>query len=74
MPETKSIGMGKQQNFTCAQIKRFVSGARAADPNAIVEIVTTAGTVRILPESAPIADSPFDKWEAKRNASETQRY
>lgn len=66
--------MGKQQNFSAAQIKRFVTAARTADPNAIVEIVTAAGTVRILPESEPVADSPFDKWKANRNESETQRY
>ena len=68
MSETRNKDTGKPQNFTCAQIKRFVSGARAADPNAIVEIVTTAGTVRILPESVPVADTPFDQWEADRNA------
>jgi hypothetical protein len=68
------IKKAKHRNFTSAQIKRFVSAARAADPNAIVELVTTAGTVRILPESEPVADSPFDKWKADRNESETQRY
>lgn len=70
----KAADMGKQQNFSAAQIKRFVTAARSADPNAIVEIVTAAGTVRILPESEPVADSPFDKWKANRNESETQRY
>ncbi|KPD10351.1 hypothetical protein [Phaeobacter sp. 11ANDIMAR09] len=68
MAESKNKDTGKTQNFTSAQIKRLVSGARAADPKAIVEIVTNAGTVRILPESVPVADTPFDQWEASRNA------
>ncbi|WP_123628159.1 hypothetical protein [Phaeobacter inhibens] len=65
--------MGKRKQFTSAQITRFVTAARAADPIAVVEIVTDAGTIRILPESEPVADSPFDKWKATRNESEAQR-
>lgn len=63
--------MNKRQQFTCAQIKRFIHAARTADPNAVVEIVTAAGTVRILPEGnrAPEQESPFDKWKARQHES-----
>ncbi len=54
--------MGKRHQFTVAQIKRYVSAARETNPNAVVEIVTDAGTVRILPEAAaPLTpETPFD--------------
>lgn len=65
--------MGKRQQFTSAQITRFVTAARAADPNAVVEIVTDAGTIRILPEPETVSGSPFDKWKATRDESASQR-
>jgi len=60
--------MGKRQQFTAAQITRAVSAARHADPSCVVEFVTDAGTVRILPETEAAAPSnPFDKWKATRD-------
>lgn len=41
--------------MTEAQARRFIRAARAEDPRAVVEIVTEAGTVRIMPEPAPVA-------------------
>ncbi|WP_302476960.1 hypothetical protein [Ruegeria arenilitoris] len=43
--------MAKKQQFTAAQIQRFINAARANDPKTVVEIVTDAGTVRFLPEA-----------------------
>ncbi|NIY97981.1 MAG: hypothetical protein HWE21_06810 [Cytophagia bacterium] len=61
--------MGKRHQFTKAQIERYVAAARAADPSAVIELVTDAGTVRILPDSAQQQepDNPFDKWKSRRN-------
>ncbi|WP_417840169.1 hypothetical protein [Tritonibacter scottomollicae] len=66
--------MARKQQFTAAQIQRFINAARTTDPKAVVEIVTEAGTVRFLPESEhpPDPASPFDKWKTKRHASETK--
>ncbi|PXW74336.1 hypothetical protein BZA02_1258 [Ruegeria sp. P4] len=63
--------MARKQQFTAAQIQRFINAARANDPKAVVEIVTDAGTVRFLPETeqAAIPASPFDEWKTKQHAS-----
>lgn len=64
--------MGKRQQFTKAQIERYVAAARAADPQAVIELVTEAGTVRILPDSdrQQEPDNPFDKWKSRRDESQ----
>lgn len=54
--------MGRRATFTEKQIAAAVSAARATDPRAVVEIVTPSGTIRILPESAPV--KPADDVEA----------
>lgn len=49
--------------MTEAQARRFIRAARAEDPRAVVEIVTDAGIVRIMPEPvvvAPAKDRPHD--------------
>lgn len=49
--------------MTEAQARRFIRAARAEDPRAVVEIVTEAGTVRIMPEPTPVApavEQPHD--------------
>ncbi|MFE3838923.1 hypothetical protein [Pseudogemmobacter sonorensis] len=57
--------MGKRQTFTEAQARRFIRAARAEDPRAVVEIVTEAGTVRIMPDPTPIAE-PREEAQDKR--------
>ncbi len=55
--------MGKRAVMTEAQARRFIRAARAEDPRSVVEIVTEAGTVRILPETKDVAaksDRPHD--------------
>lgn len=43
----------RRAGMTEAQAHRFIRAARAEDPSAVVEIVTEAGTVRIMP--GPVA-------------------
>lgn len=61
--------MGRRQQFTKAEVERYVAAARKANPRSVVELVTDAGIIRILPEPdhQPEPDSPFDKWKNKRN-------
>lgn len=49
--------------MTEAQARRFIRAARAEDPRAVVEIITEAGTVRIMPEPAvaPKVEQDHDK-------------
>ncbi|MBK4215800.1 hypothetical protein JJJ17_07680 [Paracoccus caeni] len=49
--------------MTEAQARRFIRAARAEDPRAVVEIVTEAGTIRIMPEPtvAPTVEQEHDK-------------
>lgn len=48
--------------MTEAQARRFIRAARAEDPRAVVEIVTEAGTVRIMPDPlAPPPDQDHDE-------------
>ncbi|GGE26844.1 hypothetical protein SAMN05421774_11221 [Gemmobacter megaterium] len=54
--------MGKRATFTGKQISAAVAAARAADPRAVIEIITQSGTIRILPESTP--EKPADEVEA----------
>lgn len=47
--------------MTEAQARRFIRAARAEDPRAVVEIVTEAGTVRIIPDTvAPAPEQAHD--------------
>lgn len=46
--------------MTEAQARRFIRAARAEDPRAVVEIITEAGTVRIMPE-------PVDQNQSRRH-------
>ncbi|MEB3421770.1 hypothetical protein ACFSDD_17675 [Salipiger marinus] len=61
--------MGRRQQFTKAEIERYVAAARKANPRSVIELVTDAGTIRILPEPDQKLepDNPFDKWKSKRN-------
>lgn len=47
--------MGRRAVMTEAQARRFIRAARAEDPRSVVEIVTEAGTVRIMPEPTQVA-------------------
>lgn len=47
--------MGRRAVMTEAQARRFIRAARAENPRAVVEIVTEAGTVRIMPEPTVVA-------------------
>lgn len=48
--------------MTEAQARRFIRAARSEDPRAVVEIVTEAGTVRIIPDTvAPAPEQAHDK-------------
>lgn len=44
--------------MTEAQARRFIRAARAEDPRAVVEIVTEAGTVRIMPGNTVDQNQP----------------
>lgn len=47
--------------MTEAQARRFIRAARAEAPHDVVEIITDAGTVRIIPDSvAPAPDQAHD--------------
>lgn len=49
--------------MTEAQARRFIRAARAEDPRAVIEIVTEAGTARIMPDPvAPAPEQAQDKW------------
>lgn len=54
--------MGRRATFTEADIRRAMKVARGIDPRAVVE-VTSAGTIRILPEQAAKASkSEVEDW------------
>lgn len=56
--------------MTEAQARRFIRAARAEDPRAVVEIITAAGTVRIVPGNAVDQDQTGHHPEASENEPE----
>lgn len=58
--------MGRVSRFTEAGIRRYIKAARAEDPRAVVEIVTDAGVIRILPDQPrqPPKQNEVDAWFA----------
>lgn len=54
-----------RQAMTKAELVRIVRAAREADPGAVVEVISGAVTVRVLPNTKVTLD-PFDMVEMKR--------
>ncbi len=56
--------MGRAGRFTEAEVRRAIKAARAEDPLAIVEIVTSAGCIRILrePSKPTVARDAVEEW------------
>ena len=57
--------MTRRAVMTEAQARRFIRAARAEDPRAVVEIVTEAGVIRVLPEQ-PLASPPALPLDGRR--------
>lgn len=56
--------MGRAARFTEAEVRRAIKAARAEDPMAVVEIVTPAGCIRILPEASKPSEpkNAVEEW------------
>lgn len=56
--------MGRAARFTEAEVRRAIKAARAENPRAVVEIVTYAGCIRILPDgpSPVVIKNAVDEW------------
>lgn len=52
--------------MTEAQARRYIRAARAEDPRAVVEIITEAGTVRIMPEPTPVAPDADQSHDGRK--------
>lgn len=57
MPKGEKVTRKRRAVMTYEQARRYIRAARAEDPRSVVEIVTDAGTVRIIPEATPVAPS-----------------
>jgi len=62
--------MGRVVRFTEAEVRRTIKAARAEDPRAVVEIVTAAGVIRILPDQPRQAQkqNAVEEWFANDNS------
>ena len=52
--------------FTEAQTRRFIRAARAEDPEAVVEIVTDAGTIRICSDRSQVAPAKDQTHDTRK--------